>query len=207
MTTYQKMDFCQWLLSYIIDWTSILINRINIMNKRDIIQAGNPLLKQRSSEVTHKDILNPKVQSIIDDMLVTMKAYQGVGLAAPQIGINLRIMCYGFDHNPRYPKALPVPLTIFINPVIVTHSEDIQIGFEGCLSVLPLRGEVPRYQWLEVKGYDREGNEILKRAEGFEARIIQHELDHLDGMLFVERIQDFKHFGFTEVLKAHKIIP
>lgn len=177
------------------------------MNKRDVIQAGNPLLKRINSEVPHKDILDSEVQSIIDDMLVTMKACQGVGLAAPQIGVNLRIMCYGFEHNPRYPKALPVPLTVFINPVILNHSQDIQIGFEGCLSVPPLRGEVPRYQWIEVKGYDRKGNEILKKAEGFEARIIQHEIDHLDGIFFIERIQDFKHFGFTDVLKAHEIIP
>lgn len=177
------------------------------MKKCEVIQAGDPCLKQRSQEVPPEAILGPDVQSIIDDMIVTMDAYQGVGLAAPQIGINLRIMCYGFEHNPRYPNALPVPLTIFINPVILNRSQDIQTGFEGCLSLPPLRGEVPRYQWLEVKGYDRHGNEIIKKAEGFEARIIQHEIDHLDGIFFIERIQDFKHFGLTEVLKAHEIIP
>lgn len=174
---------------------------------RDIIHAGDPHLKQRSAEVPLDEIQSQPIQSLIDDMIESMREYQGVGLAAPQIGVNVRIMCYGFDKNPRYPKAPSVPLTIVINPVLLNHSEDIQTDFEGCLSIAPLRGRVPRFQSVLIEGYDRQGKKIVINAQDFEARIIQHELDHLNGFFFIERIQDFKDFGFTEVLKANQIIP
>lgn len=172
-----------------------------------IVNVGNPNLKMRSEEVAWDQIKTHEIQSIIDNLLLTMQYHHGAGLAAPQIGTNLRIVTYGFDVNPRYPEAEPVALTMMINPIILTHSHEMQPGFEGCLSLGTLRGEVPRYTELQVKFYDRKGNEIVKAVKGFEARIIQHEIDHLDGKFFIERMSSFEHFGFTEELKIHGIIP
>lgn len=177
------------------------------MTLSPIVKAGNPSLKMRSQEVDLPQIETPEIQSIIDNLIATMQHYHGAGLCAPQIGINLRIISYGFDVNPRYPNAGPVSLTIMINPIILNHSQDMQQGFEGCLSFGTLRGEVPRYTQLQVKFFDRTGNEIIKSVNDFEARIIQHEVDHLDGIFFIERMNKFNHFGFTEELKTYGVIP
>ncbi len=177
------------------------------MNLKSIIQAGNPILKQRSIDVPLDKINTAEIQSIIDDLIFTMQQVHGAGLAAPQIGVPLRILCYGFDYNPRYPKASAIPLTVLINPVILSFSEEVTDEFEGCLSISTLRAEVPRYKKIEVKAYDRIGNEIIKKVQDFEAKVVQHEIDHLDGILFVERIKDFTHFGFTAELQKQGVIP
>lgn len=173
---------------------------------QDIVPAGTPILKSRSEEVPVDIIQTPQVQNFIDLLITTMKHYHGAGLAAPQVGKSWRILCYGFEKNPRYPEAPPIPLSVLINPIILDHSLEANLTFEACLSISTLRGEVPRYNWLDIKAFDRQGIEITKRVHGFEARIIQHEIDHLDGVFFIERIQNFRYFGFTEVLKEQGII-
>jgi peptide deformylase len=133
-----------------------------------------------------------------------MRAANGAGLAAPQIGVSLRVAVFGSDdpsaRNPRYPDADPVPLTVLINPVLSALSDELEEGWEGCLSVPGLRGVVPRYRRLRYVGLDAEGNPIDRVVEGFHARVVQHECDHLDGVLYPMRVRDFSLFGFTDVL-------
>ena len=172
-----------------------------------VTQAGNPILVQTAQAVPTDAIQSNEIKAIISNMIDTMKKYNGVGIAAPQIDINLRIIVYGFAQNPRYPGEGPVPLTVLINPEIVYQSQEQMLGFEGCLSLGTLRGEVPRATSLQINALDREAKTISKTAHGFEARILQHEIDHLNGILIVERMQNFKQFGFTEELKKHNVIP
>jgi len=129
-----------------------------------------------------------------------MAAANGAGLAAPQIGVNLAVVIFGFDHNPRYPDAPPVPRTVLINPSIEPLSDDEEEGWEGCLSVPGMRGVVPRWKHIRYTGYDPQGRRIEREAEGFHARVVQHECDHLIGKLYPMRIRDFTRFGYTEVL-------
>jgi peptide deformylase len=133
-------------------------------------------------------------------MFETMHAANGAGLAAPQIGVNLQLVIFGFRQNPRYPDAPEVPETVLINPVLKPLSDEMEEGFEGCLSVPGLRGSVPRYTRLHYEGFDQRGNRISRNAEDFHARVVQHEVDHLLGILYPMRIKDFSRFGFTEVM-------
>lgn len=145
----------------------------------------------------------PELRALVADMEDTMAAEDGAGLAAPQIGVDLRVVIFGSreaEINPRYPDAPVVPYTILINPVLMPIGEAMEEGWEGCLSVPGLRGWVPRWQRLRYTGFGLEGERIEREAEGFHARVVQHECDHLDGILYPARIRDFTRFGFTDEL-------
>lgn len=159
---------------------------------------GDPRLLRRAQEVTAFD--TPELHALIADMQETMLAQEGVGLAAPQIGVDLRIVIFGFDENPRYPDAESVPYTILINPVLTPLSDETETDWEGCLSVPGLRGMVPRWKRLRYTGFDLFGQPIDRSVDGFHARVVQHECDHLDGVLYPMRVRDFSQFGFTEEL-------
>jgi len=141
-----------------------------------------------------------ELHALIEDMFETMQAAGGVGLAAPQIGVDRRLVIFGFDASDRYPDAPPVPRTILLNPTITALADDTEEGWEGCLSVPGMRGVVERYAKIRYTGFDPDGAPIDRIAEGFHARVVQHECDHLDGVLYPMRITDFSRFGFTDVL-------
>ncbi|WP_019936703.1 peptide deformylase [Bordetella sp. FB-8] len=163
-----------------------------------ILKMGDPRLLRVAAPVANFG--TPDLDRLIADMFETMVAAHGVGLAAPQIGVDTQLVIFGFEHNERYPDAPAVPLTVLCNPVITPLSDDMEDGWEGCLSVPGMRGEVPRYSRIHYSGFDPEGKPIEREAEGFHARVVQHECDHLIGRLYPSRIRDFSHFGFTEVL-------
>ncbi len=142
----------------------------------------------------------PALHALIDDLFDTMRHLNGAGLAAPQIGVDLRVVIFGFAHNERYPDAPAVPETVLVNPVLTPLSEETEEGWEGCLSVPGLRGMVPRFRRLRYRGADQYGQPIEREAEGFHARVVQHECDHLDGILYPMRVRDFTRFGFADVL-------
>jgi peptide deformylase len=167
---------------------------------RTILKMGEPLLFQESSLVSPSLIASDEIQSIIQDLLDTMTAAHGAGLAAPQIGVPLQIVVFGFEKNNRYPNEAPVPQTILINPIITPLSDEKVSGWEGCLSVPGLRGVVPRFEHIRYQGFDQHGNSIDRQVSGFHARVVQHECDHLIGKLYPMRVEDFTQFGFTEVL-------
>ena len=159
---------------------------------------GDPRLLQCAGPVVAFD--TPELHGLLTDMQDTMSALNGAGLAAPQIGVGLQVMIFGVGSNPRYPDAEDVPYTILINPVLSLIDDEMEEGWEGCLSVPGLRGMVPRHKRLRYQGYDQYGTPIDRSVEGFHARVVQHEYDHLVGVLYPMRIRDFSHFGFTEVL-------
>lgn len=165
---------------------------------RDILKMGDPRLLQQARPVTQFN--TPELRMLIDDMFDTMEHANGAGLAAPQIGVDLQVVIFGFDRNPRYPDAPTVPKTVLINPVLEPLSTEMEDGWEGCLSVPGLRGVVPRHISLKYSGFDMLGNPIERVADGFHARVVQHECDHLIGVLYPMRVKDFTRFGFTEVL-------
>ena len=142
----------------------------------------------------------PELAALLADMRETMAALNGAGLAAPQIGVPLRVVIFGMDYNPRYPEAQPVPYTELVNPVLTPLGDEREDGWEGCLSVPGFRGVVPRYTRLRYRGYDPEGNPIERECSDFHARVVQHECDHLDGILYPMRIADMRKFGFTDIL-------
>lgn len=142
----------------------------------------------------------PELHELLQDMHDTMQALDGAGLAAPQIGVCMRVVVFGLQHNPRYPDAQPVPYTVLINPVLTPLDEDTEEGWEGCLSVPGMRGLVPRYRRLRYQGRDPRGNAIHRTVTDFHARVVQHECDHLDGILYPTRIRDLRNFGFTTEL-------
>jgi len=142
----------------------------------------------------------PALASLIQDMRDTMAAENGAGLAAPQIGVNLQVVMFGVEQNPRYPDAEEVPFTILINPTLYKLDEDMEDGWEGCLSVPGMRGLVPRFKQLRYTGVDAQGNPIDRTVSGFHARVVQHECDHLYGVLYPMRMKDMRQFGFTDVL-------
>lgn len=165
---------------------------------RPVLRMGHPCLNQVAQPV--KDFSCPELACLIADMLDTMAATGGVGLAAPQIGVSLQLVVFGFERSARYPDAAPVPLTVLFNPVITALDAERVPGWEGCLSVPGLRAEVPRYQRIRYQGWTPEGAHLERCVEGFHARVVQHECDHLQGRLFPSRILDFSRFGFTDVL-------
>lgn len=167
---------------------------------REVLRMGDARLLRRAREVEAFD--TPELHALIGDMFDTMAELDGVGLAAPQIGVDLRVVIFGFEHNERYPDAPAVPRTVLINPVLEYFGEPTEEGWEGCLSVPGLRGVVPRYPRLHYRGFDPQGRVIDREAEGFHARVVQHECDHLDGVLYPKRVKDFTRFGFTDVLPA-----
>jgi peptide deformylase len=165
---------------------------------RDVLRMGDPRLLERSREVQRFG--TPALDALLDDMRETMHAQNGAGLAAPQIGVPLRVVIFGVERNPRYPDAEPVPYTELVNPVIVPLGDETEDGWEGCLSVPGLRGVVPRYLRIGYTGFDPQGRPIQREASGFHARVVQHECDHLDGILYPMRVRDFTQFGYTDVL-------
>ena len=176
------------------------------MTIKNIVLAGTPQLRHIAVNVSPDWFDSYTTKTLIDDLFATMKARQGVGLAATQIGIDLRILVYGFQTNARYPDQDPVPLTLMVNPEIIQKSAEMVYLYEGCLSLPEIRGLVPRHEWIEVKSYDAKGQESQKRYTGFEARIIQHELDHLDGKLYPERMDNMRTLGVTAALKEAGIV-
>lgn len=170
------------------------------MTVRKILRMGEPFLLQRATEVAQFN--TPELNQLIDDMLETMAACDGAGLAAPQIGVGLRVVIFGIEHNPRYPDAEQVPQTVLINPVIEPQGDDMDVAWEGCLSLPGMRGAVPRYMKIRYTGVDQLGEPIDKIVSGFHARVVQHECDHLEGVLYPQRIKDIRYFGFTDELFA-----
>jgi peptide deformylase len=168
------------------------------MSVRDILKMGDPRLLRQAEPVTQFG--GPDLEALIEDMFDTMHAANGAGLAAPQIGVNLQLVIFGFKQNTRYPDAPPVPETVLINPVLTPLSDRMEEDWEGCLSVPGLRGVVPRWTRLHYQGVDQYGNAISRDVDGFHARVVQHECDHLAGILYPMRIKDFSRFGFTEIL-------
>ncbi len=142
----------------------------------------------------------PELHELVADMQDTMKALNGAGLAAPQIGIGLQVVIFGVERNPRYPDAEEVPHTVLVNPVLMPIGKEIEEGWEGCLSVPGMRGLVPRYRQLRYQGFDAYGEPIDRSVSDFHARVVQHECDHLAGILYPMRIRDLRNFGFNEEL-------
>jgi peptide deformylase len=168
------------------------------MTVREILKMGDPRLLRMAEPV--REFGTAELDALIVDMFDTMHAANGAGLAAPQIGVNLQLVIYGFKQNTRYPDAPQVPETVLINPQLTPLSERKEAGFEGCLSVPGLRGSVPRWTDLHYEGVDQFGNAISRDVDGFHARVVQHEVDHLHGILYPMRITDFTQFGYTEVM-------
>ena len=162
---------------------------------------GEESLLEKSSMVEKFD--TPELDALISDMWDTMAAEDGAGLAAPQIGVNLRVVIFGYENNPRYPDAPSVPQTILINPIIEATTDQMDEAWEGCLSVPGMRGLVPRFTDIRYSGYDQKGNPIERVASDFHARVVQHECDHLDGILYPMRIEDMGYFGFREELESN----
>jgi peptide deformylase len=168
------------------------------MPVRELLRMGHPVLRQRATPV--EAFGTPELRELLQDMMDTMAAKNGAGLAAPQIGVGRRVVIFGVTSNPRYPDAEEVPFTVLVNPKIVLLTKDVEEGWEGCLSVPGMRGVVPRYTKLRYSGFDIEGNPVERVAEGFHARVVQHECDHLDGILYPQRMTDLSRFGFNEEL-------
>jgi len=165
---------------------------------REVLRMGDPRLLQVAGPVTAFD--TPELHALLADLHDTMAALDGAGLAAPQIGVPLRVVVFGIGRNPRYPDAEAVPYTVLCNPVLTPLSDEQEDGWEGCLSVPGLRGLVPRYSRLRYEGYTERGEPLRREVSGFHARVVQHECDHLDGILYPQRIRDLRQFGFSEVL-------
>jgi peptide deformylase len=168
---------------------------------RPILKMGDPRLLQVASAV--REFGTPQLHALVADLVDTMHAAHGAGLAAPQIGVPLRVVIFGSDDgaaNPRYPQEPPIPRTVLVNPQIEALSDALEEGWEGCLSVPGLRGVVPRYARLRYTGFDAAGSPIDRTVAGFHARVVQHECDHLDGILYPMRVRDFGRFGYTDVL-------
>ncbi len=165
---------------------------------RNILKMGDPRLLRVAKPVD--DLHDPELPGLIGDMYETMYATNGVGLAAPQIGVDLRLMIFGFDENPRYPEEQPVPATTLINPWIEVLTDETEEGWEGCLSVPGMRGWVPRATHIRYGGTLEDGTPLEREAQGFHARLFQHEFDHLNGVLYPQRIRDMTKFGFIEAL-------
>ena len=168
------------------------------MAVREILRMGDPRLLQQALPVT--EFNGPELETLLQDMRDTMLSAGGVGLAAPQIGVSVQVVMFGFEHSDRYPDAPPVPMTVLINPIIEALDPAQEEGWEGCLSVPGLRGRVPRHTRIRYRGQDARGEPIERIVEGFHARVVQHECDHLWGTLYPMRMTDLRTLGYTEVL-------
>ena len=168
------------------------------MTARTILKMGDPRLLAVARPVER--FATAELRELVADMFDTMHAANGAGLAAPQIGVDRQLVIFGFQHNDRYPDAPPVPETVLVNPTVEPIGSDEEEGWEGCLSVPGMRGVVPRFARIRYRGFDLDGRPIEREAEGFHARVVQHECDHLVGKLYPMRIRDFSRFGFTSVL-------
>ncbi|OHC66309.1 MAG: peptide deformylase [Rhodocyclales bacterium GWA2_65_20] len=171
---------------------------------REVLRMGDERLLRVARPVTAFD--TPELRSLLDDMRDTMDHLDGAGLAAPQIGVDLRVVIFGVEANPRYPHAAAVPFTILINPVLTPLTAEEEDGWEGCLSVPGLRGMVPRLKRLRYAGCDERGQPFAREVDDFHARVVQHECDHLDGILYPMRMRDLRRFGFTDVLNIDQLI-
>jgi peptide deformylase len=165
---------------------------------RDVLKMGDPRLLQTSLPIERFD--TPELDALIQDLRDTMAHLNGAGLAAPQIGVGLQVVIFGAKSNPRYPEAPEIPQTVLINPVLEPLGSEEEEGWEGCLSVPGLRGLVPRWKQLRYRGFDERGTPLDRTVDGFHARVVQHEVDHLLGILYPRRIRDLTQFGYTNVL-------
>ena len=168
------------------------------MTVRRVLKMGDPLLYRKAEPV--REFNTPALDALIDDMFETMAALNGAGLAAPQIGVSQRVVIFSVESNPRYPDVEPVPTTVLINPVLTPIGNEMDDGWEGCLSVPGLRGLVSRYKQLRYTGFDQRGQPIDRTVSGFHARVVQHECDHLDGILYPMRLRDIRLLGFEDAL-------
>ena len=164
---------------------------------RPVLKMGEPLLRQVATPVQRFDA---ELTALVADMSDTMRALNGAGLAAPQIGVSRRVVIFEVTSNPRYPDVAPIPYTVLVNPELTPLGDSQEEGWEGCLSVPGLRGLVPRFTKLRYRGFDLEGTPIDRTVEGFHARVVQHEVDHLDGILYPQRMRDLRNFGFEDAL-------
>lgn len=168
-----------------------------------IARLGHPRIRSGAEPVAYEELRRPETQRLIDDLVVTMRDAMGVGIAAPQVHVSKQIIAIEVSpENPRYPRQTPIPLTIIVNPSLIEHGDETENGWEGCLSVPDLRGMVPRWKRVKVKGLDRHGQPVQFEAEGFFARVFQHEIDHLKGMVFMDRLPDLQ--TLTHVLEYEK---
>ena len=175
------------------------------MAVRPVLRMGDPRLLRVSRRVESFDA--PELQTLIEDMQDTMRALNGAGLAAPQLGVDLQVVIFGLESNPRYPDAEPVPQTVLINPELTPVGEEMEEGWEGCLSVPGMRGLVPRYKRLHYRGVDQYGQPVDRTVSDFHARVVQHEFDHLMGILYPMRVRDMRNFGFIEELFPGQTLP
>lgn len=166
------------------------------MPVKEVLKMGHPVLREKARPVS--EFNTHELALLLTDMLDTMQALDGAGLAAPQIGVSLRVVIFAVESNPRYPDVEPVPLTILINPEIIPLSNEQEAGWEGCLSIPGMRGLVPRFQHIRYRGYNQHGELIEREVRGFHARVVQHEVDHLDGVLYPLRMTDLMQFGFEQ---------
>ena len=169
------------------------------MAVRRVLKMGEPLLREVAAPVRQFDAA---LAELVADMDETMRALYGAGIAAPQIGVSARVVIFELRENPRYPHIAPVPYTVLVNPVLTLLGQEQDEGWEGCLSVPGMRGLVPRFRRLRYQGFDAQGAPIDRTVEGFHARVVQHEVDHLDGILFPQRVADLRNFGFEDALTA-----
>ena len=172
-----------------------------------VARLGHPVLRLKADPVLPETIDTPGIQQLIDDMLETMADHDGAGLAAPQVHVSQRVVIYGVDSNPRYPDAEEVPLTILMNPMLTPLGEEQEEDWEGCLSVPDLRGKVPRFTRLRVAAWGRDGRPLQFEAEGFHARVVQHECDHLDGRVYLDRMRSFETLSFLAEFHRYWVTP
>jgi peptide deformylase len=165
---------------------------------RPVLRMGHPILREVAAPVERFG--TPELRELVQDMDDTMRALDGAGIAAPQVGVSRRVVIFEVTRNPRYPQAEPIPYTVLVNPVLEPIGPDREDGWEGCLSVPGLRGLVPRWRQLRYRGFDLEGRPIDRTVTGFHARVVQHEVDHLDGILYPMRIADLRNLGYEDVL-------
>ncbi len=175
------------------------------MAVRPVLRMGDPRLLRVARPVT--ELPSPGLDALVADLHDTMAAENGAGLAAPQIGVDLRVVVFGYEANPRYPEAPPVPPTVLVNPEIQVLGEETESGWEGCLSVPGMRGLVTRPARIRYRGHTPAGEPLEREAEGFHARVVQHECDHLDGVLYPRRVRDLRFFGFSAELAAAGVLP
>jgi peptide deformylase len=167
------------------------------MAVRRVLKMGEPLLRSVAAPVTRFDA---ELVTLVADMEETMRALSGAGIAAPQIGVSARVVIFELKDNRRYPHVAPVPHTVLVNPLVTALTAEQDEGWEGCLSVPGMRGLVPRFRRVRYRGFDLQGAPIDRTVDGFHARVVQHEVDHLDGILFPQRVRDLRNFGFEDVL-------